>query len=196
MRWGAGLLSVMVLVACGSRPTTTPAAPLAPAADVPTVPVPPSFAQPGMTETSGQVDAAAVAADAIHPDVLAVALLEAGFRAGSERVATGGDGPFSRIVVRRLRFTDPAGAARFSEWIAMNAGSEFFAVEELSLPGVPEDVLLLRHVPGGCCPREITIYLATWQDGDEVVMVTARGPEATEHAMVDLVDHLTSDEGS
>jgi len=60
----------------------------------------------------------------------------------------------------------------------------------------PKYVLLLRHVPDGCCPREIAIYLATWQDGDEVVVVTARGPQATDRAMVNLVDHLTSDEGS
>ena len=196
MRRVAEAFVLFALVSCGARATTTPEAPLAPAADVPTVPVPPSLARDGMAESTAQVDATAVAADAIHPDVLAQALGEAGFRAGSERVATGGDGPFSRIVVRRLRFADEAGAASFVDWIGANAGTEFFPVEALELPGTPEDVLLLRHVPDGCCPREIRIYLAAWQRGDEVVVVTARGPRSTDPAMVNLVDQLTSNEGS
>lgn len=178
-------LALVAIAACGSDPTTSPHASPAPAVSIAVGPPP---GRGPVTEAGIDV----VAADAVHPEVLRTALGEAGFLGGAERAATGGDA-FARVVTRRLRFTDEAGAQGFVDWIATNAGTEFFAVERLP---AAEDVLLLRHVPDGCCPREVRIYLAAWTSGDEVVTVKAQGPRSSDRAMTDLVDELRTDGGS
>lgn len=184
-----GAAVVGLLVSCGAQAETAPQAPLAPAVTTDGVRVAP----PPGTGVVGAAGLDVVAADAIHPEVLHAALQQAGFRGGSQRTATGGDGPFARVVVRRLVFATPDGAETVVGWIAEHAATEFFAVEPIA---TDDGWLLLRHVPDGCCPREVRIYLAAWADGRQVITVKAQGARSSDRAMVSLVDDIRELEGS
>jgi hypothetical protein len=184
---GPGRLVAIVLCvtafACGDRASTAPQGVPAPAAEVPTVTPPPGDGP------SSPIELGAVAAAAVHPDVFAAALADAGFAGASERVETGGD-DFARVVTRRLAFDQATGPAEAAAWIEANVGAELFPVEPLAIAGLPAGVTLLRHVPDGCCPREVRIYLAMWPDGTDLITVQAQGPRATDDEMVNLIDHL------
>jgi hypothetical protein len=184
---GPGRLVAIVLcvtpIACGDRASTAPQDVPAPAAAVPTVAPPPGDAP------SSPIELGAVAAGAAHPDMFATALTDAGFAGASERIETGGDA-FARVVTRRLAFDEATGPAEAVAWIEANADAELFPVEPLVIAGLPDGVTLLRHVPDGCCPREVRIYLAMWPDGADLITVQAQGPRATDDEMVALIDHL------
>jgi hypothetical protein len=175
--------ALLALAACGSSPS-----PASPSVTV-TAPqvVPPRLAVDGMTTSADPVDLATLAADGVHPEVLRGALDEAGFLGGSSRAAVGGAGPFARVEARRLAFGSPEGALAFVSWLDANAAAELFPAQPFAVGGLDPRVLVLKHEPDGCCPKETRIYLAAWADDADVITVQAQGPRATDDAAASLL---------
>jgi hypothetical protein len=158
--------------------------------NTPVPPVLPADALPGMESEVATVDATVLARDALDAAELDRLLDEAGFLAGRERTFSGPGERFSLAVTRVLVFASSEGAASYVAWLRDHPEDllgRTQRLEPLELPGEP---FLLVHTPGGCCPKEVPIYLSAWQRGSTVVFLRASGRQADPGAVQGLAAEL------
>ena len=174
--------AVLLVAACASAPTTD-----GPAASGVSPPVLPASALPRMTSDVTPVDTDHLANEVTHPDDLRSLLDDAGFVRAAQRSFGGGRGAFSRVVARGLVFDADAGAAAFVAWFGEHAPGEIITSERISPAGVPEGVVVFRHLPDGCCHNDVPVFLAAWQRGESVLSLHAGGRRANVRAFVELI---------
>jgi hypothetical protein len=170
-------LIALALVGCGGSSSTEP-------------PPLPTLSFPGMDTERTTISIAALASDASDPGSLASLLEDAGFRTGSERTYAGPGERFSLAVTRLLAFDDADGADAYLAWLREHPTDligEVESLEPLDLPGSP---FLSVHLPGGCCPKEVPIYLSAWRRGDSVVSLRVSGRGLERDDVEDLAGRL------
>jgi hypothetical protein len=171
------LLLTLILSACAGNATPIP-------------PSLPAAALPGMESEDSIIDAKTLAGDALDSEELTHLLDDAGFLAGRERTFSGPGQRFSLAVTRVLVFASSDGAASYVAWLRDHPEDlvgRAQRLEPLELPGEP---FLLVHTPGGCCPKEVPIYLSAWQRGATVVFLRASGRQADPGAVQELAAEL------
>ncbi|HUF58345.1 MAG TPA: hypothetical protein VMR89_02520 [Actinomycetota bacterium] len=176
MRATRALLLLLTLSAC--------------AGVTPVPPVLPADALPGMQSEVKAVDANALADDALDPGRLGRLLDEARFLSGRERTFTGPGERFSLAVTRVLVFESSDGAASYVGWLRdhpVDLLGTARALEPLELPGAP---FLLVHTPGGCCPKDVPIYVSAWRRGRTVLFLRASGRRADPASVHELAADL------
>ncbi|MGZ8617871.1 MAG: hypothetical protein ACXWYW_12275 [Actinomycetota bacterium] len=173
---------MLLLLSCASAPTTD-----GPPASGAPPPVLPASALPRMTSDATPVDTDHLANEVTHPDDLRSLLDDAGFVRAAQRSFGGGRGAFSRVVARGLVFDVDAGAAAFVGWFGEHAPEEIITSERISPAGVPEGVVVFRHLPDGCCHNDVPVFLAAWQRGESVLSLHAGGRRANVRAFVELI---------
>ena len=158
-----------------------------PASPLPTLP---ADALPGMTSETTSLSIDSLAADALDRDALRSLLDDAGYLGGRERTYAGPGRSFSLAVTRVLVFEDADGAAAYVAWVREHPSDLLGTAETLpplDLPGAP---FLLEHIPGGCCPKAVPIYLSAWRRGSTVLFVRASGRRADPVSMETLAGRL------
>ena len=180
-RFARTVAVVVILSACASAPATD-----GPLTAGPTPPLLPASALPRMTSDTTAVDADHLANEVTHPDDLRSVLDGAGFVRAAQRSFGGGSGAFSRVVARGLVFEAEEGAAAFVRWFGDHA-PEIVTSERIAPAGVPDDVVVFRHEPDGCCHNDVPVFLAAWQRGDSVLTLHAGGRRANLRAFVELI---------
>lgn len=176
MRATRFLWIVVVASACATSPEAPPRIP-----ELPLV---------GMETELSSLTVERLARDASDPASLATLLEEAGFRSGSERTYAGPGERFSLAVTRVLSFDDADGAETYLTWLREHPSEFLGAVERLPPLDVPGSPFLTVHLPGGCCPKEVPIYLAAWRRGSSVVSLRVSGRGLERDVVRDLVIEL------
>jgi hypothetical protein len=183
---------LLLTVACGGDSTeTTSTSPRSSSTRPSTVP-PPTLID--MHSTLEDLDATDVAAQAIRPEDLEALLDAAGFSGGVERSFVGGTGSFSRVVARTVAFGADAGAAVYLSWLREHVAEILGATEPVSDPQLPAGAVSVRHLPNGCCPKEVPVYLVAWQRDELVLSVEASGQRARAEAIFPIVRALDREE--
>ncbi|MEZ0234318.1 MAG: hypothetical protein ACAH81_05135 [Actinomycetota bacterium] len=175
-------VAVLLAPACASAPATDGSI----AAGV-TPPVLPTSALPRMTSDATSVDADHLANEVTHPDELRTLLDDAGLVRAAQRSFGGGRGAFSRVVARGLVFETEEGAAAFVSWFGDHASQQIITSERISPSGIPDGVIVFRHLPDGCCHNDVPVFLAAWQRGESVLTLHAGGRRANVRAFVDVI---------
>lgn len=175
-------VAVLLAPACASAPATDGSI----AAGV-TPPVLPTSALPRMTSDATSVDADHLANEVTHPDELRTLLDDSGLVRAAQRSFGGGRGAFSRVVARGLVFETEEGAAAFVSWFGDHASQQIITSERISPSGIPDGVIVFRHLPDGCCHNDVPVFLAAWQRGESVLTLHAGGRRANVRAFVDLI---------
>jgi hypothetical protein len=179
-----GVASILVLVITGCATRAEPR-------DNPgtgaMVPVLPASALPRMTSVMTAVDEDHLANEVTHPDEMRALLADAGFLRAAQRSFGGGTGVFSRVLARALVFDGDAGASAFMTWFGDEAPEEIITAERIDPTGVPEGVVVFRHLPSGCCHNDVPVFLAAWQRGSSVLFLHVGGRRANAPAFVELV---------
>ena len=151
----------------------------------------PAHAFPGMDSESVSLGADALAADALDRRSLEDLLRETGYVGGRERTFSGPGERFSLAVTRVLVFDSATGADRYLSWLRMHPEDLIGTAETLAPPrDLPGSPLLMVHVPGGCCPKDVPIYVAAWRRGDTVLFVRASGREVDRPSVEALAARL------
>jgi hypothetical protein len=150
----------------------------------------PADALPGMQSEVAVLGAAALARDALDPAGLEKLLGEVGYVSGRQRTFSGPGERFSLAITRVLVFESADGAGRYVSWLRAHPEDllgKAQALEPLNLPGSP---FLMIHLPGGCCPKAVPIYLSAWRRGHTVLFLKASGRQADVGAVEDLAEEL------
>lgn len=139
----------------------------------------PTLSLPGMQVETSTLTIDRVASDASDPASLTSLLEDAGYRSGRERTYAGPGERFSLAVTRVLAFDDPTGADAYLAWLREHPSDLIGAVDPLPPLDLAGSPFLTVHVPGGCCPKEVPVYLTAWRRGSAVVSlrVSGRGVE-------------------
>ena len=145
-------VAVLLAPACASAPATDGSI-----ATGATPPVLPASALPRMTSDATSVDADHLANEVTHPDELRALLDDAGLVRAAQRSFGGGRGAFSRVVARGLVFETEEGAAAFVSWFGDHASQEIITSERISPTGIPDGVIVFRHLPDGCCHNDVPV---------------------------------------
>jgi hypothetical protein len=150
----------------------------------------PADALPGMQSEVAVLGASALARDALDPVGLEDLLADVGYVSGRQRTFSGPGERFSLAITRVLVFESADGAGRYVSWLRTHpedllGGAQ--TLEPLDLPGSP---FLMIHLPGGCCPKAVPIYLSAWQRGHTVLFLKASGRQADVGAVEDLAEEL------
>lgn len=156
-------------------------------------PVPPVLsadALPGMESEVAVLGAGALARDALDPSGLEDLLGDMGYISGLQRTFSGPGERFSLAITRVLVFESADGAGRYVSWLRAHpedllGGAR--TLDPLDLPGSP---FLMSHLPGGCCPKDVPIYVSAWQRETTVLFVKASGRQADIAAFEDLAKEL------
>jgi hypothetical protein len=148
----------------------------------------------GMESELRPVTAERLARDALEPAVLASVLEDAGYRSGAERTYAGPGERFSLAITRVLSFDDPDGAEAYLAWLHDHSSDLLGTAEPLPPLDLPGSFVAV-HLPGGCCPKAVPIYLSAWRRGSSVLFVQASGREADPDAVEDLATALDSSAG-
>lgn len=156
---------VLLTFACAACGTPVSSAPTAPRDAV------------DLGSTSAALDTADLAEGATDPDRLLALLNEQGFESASVRTWTGrAIDDLRHVEARSLRFGSAAGAAAYLDWVRAHPEDLVGTAEIVA----ERPYLLVRHVPGGCCPnKDVRQMLAAWTDGDVAWVVALTGPGAT-----------------
>jgi hypothetical protein len=151
----------------------------------------PAHALPGMEADSEVLGIEALASDALDRAVLERLLREAGYVGGRQRTFSGPGERFSLAVTRILVFDSAGGASRYLSWLRTHPRDLLGTAELLPPPpDLPASAFLMAHVPGGCCPKEVPIYVSAWRRGDTVLFVRASGRQADRGAVEALTVRL------
>lgn len=150
----------------------------------------PADALPGMKSEVAVLGVGALARDALDPSGLEELLGEMGYVSGRQRTFSGPGERFSLAITRVLSFESALGAGRYVSWLRAHpedllGGAR--TLDPLDLPGSP---FLMTHLPGGCCPKAVPIYLSAWQRGPTVLFLKASGRQADIAAFEDLAEEL------
>lgn len=175
---------ILALTACGRGAATVPTGL-------------PADALPGMESEGAVLGTRALARDALDPGVLERLLQDAGYVSGRQRIFSGPGERFSLAITRVLVFDSAEGAARYHSWLREHPEDLLGGAEMLDAPDLPGSPFLMAHLPGGCCPKEVPIYLTAWRRDDTVLFVRASGrradPRSVEELAGDLDDSLDDD---
>lgn len=171
------LLLFVALSACAGDPMIVP-------------PALPEDALPGMQSQVKAVDAALLARDALRPEQLDRLLNDAGFLSGRERTFSGPGERFSLAVTRVLVFSSPDGAATYVAWLRDHTDELIGVARTLPPLDLPGDPFLVVHTPGGCCPKDVPIYVSSWRRGSSVVFLRASGRRADPGSVQELAAEL------
>jgi hypothetical protein len=140
--------------------------------------------------TTKVLTVADLAEDALVPGGLTRILEDVGYLSGAERAFTGGR-DIRSVTVRVLRFASPSGARDYLAWLDGHAQEVLGAIDVSATIEVHgSQVPVYGHMPGGCCPKEIPMYLTAWSDGARVVTVLVLGPAADRGAVASVVQEL------
>jgi hypothetical protein len=146
---------------------------------------------PGMRSELTPVTAERLARDALEPGMLASLLEDAGYRSGAERTYVGPGERFSLAITRILAFEDEEGAESYLGWLRSHPSDLLGSAERLPPLDLPGSFVAV-HLPGGCCPKAVPIYLSAWRRGPTVLSVRASGRQADPDAVADLAAALDS----
>ena len=172
---------LLILVACAAETQSLP--PRLPRIDL-----------PGMRSELASVTPERLARDALQPAALAALLDDAGYRSGAERTYAGPGERFSLAITRVLAFDDEDGAESYLAWLRSHAGDLLGSAERLPPLDLPGSFVAV-HLPGGCCPKAVPVYLSAWRRGPTVLSVRASGRGADPDAVADLAAALDSTAG-
>lgn len=136
------------------------------------------------------VDAAMLTRDALDPEQLDRLLDDAGFVLGRERTFSGPGARFSLAVTRILIFSSPDGAAAYVAWLRDHPDELIGVARRLQPLDLPGDPFLFVHTPGGCCPKDVPIYVSSWRRGSTVVFLRASGRRADPGSVQELAAEL------
>jgi hypothetical protein len=175
----SAIAGLALLVSCG--PQTDPPITLdpIPAAALPGTPSDPVELDPGVVATEG--------VDAAELDAL---LQDAGFVAGTERSFSRTGAGRRRIVARVLVFETTAGAARYLEWLEVNAPALILGAEPDPRIRVPRGGTAFVREPDPCCHNETRSILAMWSDGARVITLEIGGQAVRVGAAAKLASTL------
>lgn len=174
--------SILLIVAacCGGAPTPRPQLP--------------AIELRGMQSELTTVTADRLARDALEPDVLASLLEDAGYRSGAERTYAGPGARFSLAITRVLSFEDPDGAETYLDWLRDHASDLLGTADPLPPLDLPDSFVAV-HLPGGCCPKAVPVYLSAWRRRSNVFSVKVSGRGADPDSVEDLATALDSSAG-
>lgn len=156
----------------------------------PVPPVLPADALPGMESEVAAVDANVLASDALDPGRLDRLLDDAGYLSGRERTFSGPGERFSLAVTRVLVFSSSDGAASYVGWLRAHPNDLLGTAVKLEPLELPGDPFLLVHTPGGCCPKDVPIYVSAWRRGSIVLFLRASGRQADQGSVQELAAEL------
>ena len=171
---------VLIVVACSPETQSPP-------------PLPP-IDLPGMRSELAPMTADRLARDALEPAALASLLDDAGYRSGAERTYAGPGERFSLAITRVLAFDDEGGAESYLDWLRSHPDDLLGSAERLPPLDLPGSFVAV-HLPGGCCPKAVPIYLSAWRRGPTVLSVRASGRQADPDAVAELAAALDSSAG-
>jgi hypothetical protein len=128
----------------------------------------------GLSVSSRELDAGALADDALDRNALAALLRRSGFRGGAENEYSGRTETFNHVVSRVLVFEEPSGARAYLGWLQANASDIVGKVAWQKPLALGEDGTIVLQA--GCgCHSDLPTYLAAWRRGDSVVTLLADG---------------------
>lgn len=128
----------------------------------------------GLAVSSRELDAAAVADDALDRDALAALLSRAEFRGGAEHEYSGRTKTFNHVVSRVLVFADASGARAYLGWVRANAADLVGKVAWRKPFELGENGTIVLQA--GCgCHSDLPTYLAAWRRDASVVTLVADG---------------------
>ena len=183
------LVAVLVTAACGSS-EPAPAAPIASSAPARVLEPIPATALPGTSADPVDLDAAAIAIDAVDVAGLETLLDRAGFVAGTQRQFSRVRNGRRRMVVRVLAFEDPDGATTYLSWLRGHADEMIGdAAPDADLP-VPGHGVVFVHQPNPCCHNETRLFLGMWREGARVVTIEIAGEGARASDVPELLSQL------
>ena len=93
----------------------------------------------------------------------------------------------SRGWSRAASCSRPRKARRPSSGGSATTPPEIITSERIAPAGVPDGVVVFRHLPDGCCHNDVPVFLAAWQRGESVLTLHAGGRRANVRAFVDLI---------
>jgi hypothetical protein len=185
---GLALVAGLFAVACGSHAPL--ASPTRATRHVPALEPIPEAALPGSPADPVQLDAAAVAVDAVDVAGLRSLLGDAGFVGGTQRQFSRVRAGRRRILARVLEFETPAGAARYLDWLRTHADDVIGdAAPNVDLD-TPRNGIVFVHEPNPCCHNETRYFLAMWHEGPTVVTVEIAGEGAQASDVPELLSQL------
>ena len=149
-------------------------------------------ALPGIAGQVVELDATAVAGDAVDVAGLESLLEASGFATGTQRVFAQSEGPRGqRSLARVLAFADEDGAQAYLDWLQDHLGEVIGATAELlEPPELPGVAFLALSEPGDCCPKATNVFLVAWRRGATVVTLEVGGNGVRRAAVVELAATL------
>lgn len=172
MRLRSVILTLVMLAACSNAGGGTE---VGEAPEIPETAV-------GGPSTIAIVDRQVLLDDAVDPEAVDLALMDAGFRIGAERVARDRQADVRETRVRVLRFADSAGAAA---WLAYVDEHPVDVVGTATRGAPTGRAVVYHHVPDGCCPgKDLPSWWALSAGGTLVTVVVVRGPAVTRADLV------------
>lgn len=191
----AALLAVALLgSACTTdTPTSTPTSPPSLATGPARVLQPiPRTALPGAAADPVDLDAAAIAVDAVDVAGLRSLLEDAGFVGGTQRQFSRVRAGRRRILARVLSFETREGAAAYVAWLRDHADEVIGDAAPNTGLDAPRGGIVFVHQPNPCCHNETRYFLAMWREGPTVVTIEIAGEGARGSDVPELLSQLDS----
>ncbi len=181
------LVAALVTVACGSDPPSS--APIQATPAIVLEPIP-ATALPGASADPVDLDAAAIAADAVDVAGLESLLEDAGFVGGTQRQFSRVRNGRRRIVVRVLAFEDRDGASTYLSWLQGHADEMIGDAAPNADLRAPDHGVVFVHQPNPCCHNETRLFLGMWGEGARVVTIEIAGEGARASDVPELLSQL------
>jgi len=150
----------------------------------------PSTALPGAAADPVDLDAAAVAVDAVDVAGLRFLLDDAGFVGGTQRQFSRTRAGRRRILARVLAFETPAGATRYLDWLTNHVDDVIGDAAPNTDLDTPRGGIIFVHQPNPCCHNETRYFLAMWHEGSTVVTIEIAGEGARRSDVPELLSQL------
>ena len=146
----------------------------------------PSSVAPGLEARDRALPADVLAGDAFDPDALTRLLDEAGYERGRERELSGHTDTIDHVIARTLRFSEPAGARSYLEWIDRHTIDLVGRTRPHDPLPLGEDARLFELEPCSTCKKQLPTWVAAWRRGDAVGYLLVSGRDADSVSMLPL----------
>ncbi len=183
------LVTALVTAACGSS-VPAPPSPIPSSAPARVLEPIPATALPGAPADPVDLDAAAIAVDAVDVAGLRSLLDRAGFVGGTQRQFSRVRNGRRRILVRVLAFEDQDGAATYLSWLREHAEEVIGDASPSADLRAPSRGVVFVHEPNPCCHNETRLFLAMWKEGPSVVTIEIAGEGARESDVPELLSQV------
>ena len=180
--------TTLIVAACGSEPPG--AEPVGATGALGVLEPIPATALPGAPADPVNLDAAAIAVDAVDMAGLESLLQGAGFVGGTQRQFSRARAGRRRIMARVLTFETSEGAARYLEWLRGHADEVIGDAARSTELQAPRDGTVFVHEPDPCCHNETRLFLAMWNEGSTVVTIEIGGEGARQSDVPQLLSQL------